>query len=138
MPTRPSRRPTARSRRGIHTDPPESGDDRGAVTVEAALALSVLAVVLAGALAAIACLMGHLRCVDAAREAARLAARDDAGAAAAVVRAAAPDGAELRLDRADGLVTATVTSRAAGGLLPGIQLSASAVAAVEPRSGATR
>lgn len=114
-----------------------AGRDTGAVTVEAALALCVLAVVLAGAMAAVACLIGHLRCVDAAREAARLAARDDDAAAVAVVRQAAPNGAELHLARRDGLVTATVTSRAAGGLLPGVQLSASAVAALEPSAGSS-
>lgn len=115
---------------------PGAGDD-GAVTVEAALALTVLVLVLAAALAAVACLIGQLRCVDAAREAARLAARDDEAAAVAVVQAAAPDGAELQLGRDAGLVTATVTSRAAGGLLPGVTLTATAVAAREPQAGAT-
>lgn len=111
------------------------GADRGAVTVEAALALSVLVLVLAGALAAVSCLVGHLRCVDAAREAARLAARgDDAGAAAAVERSA-PTGSRLTLDRGSEVVTATVSSAAAGGLLPGVTLSATAIAAAEPTSG---
>ncbi|BBY81597.1 hypothetical protein MPUL_27550 [Mycolicibacterium pulveris] len=70
----------------------------------------------------------HIRCVDAAREAARLAARGDDGAAAA--RSVAPDGAMLDVQREGGWVVATVTARSA--LLPGVTVAARAVAAVEP------
>jgi len=51
--------------------------DRGAVTVEAALALSTLVVFLALALGALAAVTESIRCVDAARELARLAARGE-------------------------------------------------------------
>ncbi len=105
--------------------------DRGSVTIEAAIGLATLALVLAACLAAIACLVAQVRCADAAREAARLVARgDDAGAAQAVA-ALAPGGAALRLSRSD-LVTATVSVAPAGGLLPGVVISASASAAAEP------
>jgi hypothetical protein len=73
----------------------------------------------------------HVRCVDAAREAARLAARGDDASAAA--RRIAPDGAALRLRTDGGFVIATVTARST--LLPGLTVAAEAVAAVEPGVG---
>src|SRR6476661_3372193 len=59
--------------------------DAGGVTVEAAVALAVLAVVLVACLAGVACVIAQVRCADAAREAARLAGRGDAGGASAAV-----------------------------------------------------
>jgi hypothetical protein len=106
--------------------------DHGGVTVEAALALAVLAVVLVSCLAGIGCLIAQIRCADAAREAARLAGRGDVDLAAAVVVTLAPDGAALSLGGAGDLVTATVTARPIGGLLPGVTITASAAAAREP------
>jgi hypothetical protein len=106
--------------------------DRGGVTVEAAMALAVLAVVLVSCLAGIACLIAQIRCADAAREAARLAGRGDADLAASAVAALAPDGAVLSLGGDGDLVTATVTARAIGGLLPGVTIAATAAAAREP------
>lgn len=105
--------------------------DRGSVTVEAAIALSVLVVVLALCLSGIGCAIAQVRCVDAAREAARLAARGDGDRAAAAVAAIAPGGASLSL-RDDGtLVVATVSATGVGGLLPGIKVGASATAVKE-------
>ena len=52
-----------------------SRDDRGAVTVEAALALCSLTVVVALAVAAITAAATSVRCTDAARELVRLAGR---------------------------------------------------------------
>ena len=86
----------------------------------------VLAVCLAGVVAVTA----QLRCVDAAREAARLAARGDERTAVAAARRIAPRGAAVGLHRERGFVVATVTARAAG--LPGVVLGADSVAAVEP------
>ena len=71
-----------------------------------------------------------MRCVDAAREAARLAARGDDGSAAVAAQRIAPDGAAVQLRRDGELVVATVTARSP--LLPGITIAADAVAAVEP------
>ncbi|HYN71172.1 MAG TPA: TadE family type IV pilus minor pilin, partial [Nakamurella sp.] len=45
--------------------------DRGSVTVEAAVALASLVVVVAACLGGIGCMIGQVRCADAAREAAR-------------------------------------------------------------------
>ena len=72
----------------------------------------------------------QVRCVDAAREAARLAARGDDGSASAAARSIGPAGAVLQLRRDGEFVVATVTTKSA--LLPGISVAARAVAAVEP------
>lgn len=74
----------------------------------------------------------QVRCVDAAREAARLAARGDDGAAVDAARTVAPSGAEVELRRGDGRVVARVAARSV--LLPGIAIAAEAVAAIEPGS----
>ena len=102
------------------------------MTVEAAVALASLVVVVAACLGGIGCMIGQVRCADAAREAARLAGRGDEAGAAGAVAALAPDGANLALGGSGDLVTATVTAGAVGGLIPGITLRASATAAREP------
>lgn len=105
-------------------------DDAGASTVEAAFALAALVSVLVLCLAGISAVSAQVRCLDAAREAARLAARGDTPAATAVVRRIAPAGAAIQL-RSDGeFVVAKVTVRPA--LLPGLAVSAEAVSAAEP------
>lgn len=110
---------------------PRIDGEAGGVTVEAAIALAVLALVLVTCLAGLACMIAQLRCADAAREAARLAGRgDDAGATGAVA-ALAPQGAVLDLTTRDEWVVATVSVRPVGGLLPGVTISASATAARE-------
>lgn len=81
-------------------------------------------------LAGLAAMVAQIRCVDAAREAARLAARGDEAAAVATARALAPAGATIRLRRDGSTVVATVTARAAH--LPGLAISATGVAAPEP------
>lgn len=107
--------------------------DSGSVTIEAAIGLAVLVLVLAACLAGIACLLAQVRCADAAREAARLAARGDQTGIASAMSALAPTGATLSLSQGD-LVTATVSAAPAGGLLPGVVISASASAVREPAS----
>jgi hypothetical protein len=72
----------------------------------------------------------QVRCIDAAREAARLAARGDEGDAAQAAHDVAPFGANLDI-RTDGeLVVATVTAHSI--LLPGITIRAETVSAIEP------
>jgi hypothetical protein len=71
----------------------------------------------------------QVRCIDAAREAARMAARGDDRASAEAVRAIAPAGAVLRMRVDGGFVVATVSTRAA--LLPGLTIAAEAVSARE-------
>ena len=109
--------------------------DRGGATVEAALVLAVLVVVVGMCLAGIGSVIAQLRCADAAREAARLAGRGDAAGAAAAVTSIAPAGAVLSLQTGSGLVTATVSVGAVSGLLPGVRVSAAATAATESGVG---
>jgi hypothetical protein len=75
----------------------------------------------------------QVRCIDAARESARLAARGDDGNALQAHQSIAPYGAKLDIRREADLVVATVTARSI--VLPGIDIRASAVAAVEPTAG---
>lgn len=71
----------------------------------------------------------QVRCVDAAREAARLAARGDSSATAAA-GLLAPAGAAVELRRDGGYIVARVSGRSA--ILPGVVIVGLAVAAVEP------
>jgi hypothetical protein len=96
--------------------------------VEAAFAVASLVVVLVLCVAGVTAVSTHIRCVDAAREAARLAARGYGEPDAA--RTLAPDGATVAVRRDGDFVVATVTARSA--LLPGVTISAEAVAASEP------
>jgi hypothetical protein len=104
--------------------------DGGAVTVEAALALCSLAVFLAVAVGSVVAVAAAIRCIDAARELARLAARGEPDRGRAVAAALAPDGARLELVHLDDLVVAEVS----GELLRPLPLRVSgrAVAALEP------
>ncbi|MEN4396259.1 TadE family type IV pilus minor pilin [Mycolicibacterium senegalense] len=74
----------------------------------------------------------QIRCIDAAREAARLAARGDGEAAIASARRVAPSGAVVHVGQDGGLVVARVS---AATVLPGLTLSAEAAAVPEPGVG---
>lgn len=78
--------------------------------------------------AGIGALSLQIRCVDAAREAARLAARGDPAAVQVSARIA-PTGAGITIRRDGELVIATVT---AGSAVPGLALHAEAVSLAEP------
>jgi hypothetical protein len=97
--------------------------------VEAALAIAALVTVLVLCLGGLSAIAGQIRCIDAAREAARLAARGDETSARAVVHAVAPPGAQLRISRDGDFVIADVSADHL--LLPGISLAARAYAADE-------
>jgi len=107
-----------------------SRDDRGAVTVEAALALCTLTVVAAPAETKITAAATSVRCTDAARELVRLAARGEPDRGRAVAARLAPAGArielEVRGDEATGEVTTTPLR-----ILP-VRLTGRAVAVLEP------
>ena len=117
--------------------------DAGMVTAETAVLLPVLVVVLAAAVFVLACVAAQLECVDAARAAARVAARGEP--AATVTRTAerlAPPGARVAVRAGGGLGDAATVEvvvqaqvrpfgRALRGL-PGVRVSARAVASVEP------
>lgn len=112
------------------------GGDAGTVTAELAAALPVLVLVLAVALTALSAAAARVRLQDAAREAARLAARGDVAAARRMAGQVAP-GARLELDADGGQVVAVLvaTVHPLTDALPGFHLEERAVAAVEPSEG---
>nr|WP_313674068.1 TadE family type IV pilus minor pilin [Mycolicibacterium sp.] len=90
------------------------------------MAIASLVVVLLLCAAGLAALTMQVRCIDSAREAARLAARGDQRAAATP----APGGAAIELRRDGDYMVARVSARSP--LLPGVVIVGQAVAAVEP------
>jgi hypothetical protein len=85
------------------------GTDRGSVTAEAAVVLPVLVAAFALCLGGVATVTAELRCVDAARTAARgLARGEPVAAAVAAARAEAPAGAEVAVARQADDVAVTV------------------------------
>jgi hypothetical protein len=109
--------------------PGSSLADVGAVTVEAALALCALTVFLALMLGALTAVAQSLRCTDAARELARLAARGEPDRGRAVAAQLAPSGARLDLADEGDTVVATVSAKLIGSLP--LTVDGRAVAAVE-------
>ena len=107
------------------------GGDRGAVTVEAALALCSLVLVLALAVVAVSAAGDQLRCMDAARETARLVARGDPDRARRVGESIAPSGARIEISTVGDEVLVEVSSDIVG-LSPGLAVSARAVGVLEP------
>ncbi len=81
-------------------------------------------------LAGITAVSMQVRCIDAAREAARLAARGDERSAVTTARGIAPGGALVQLRRDGEFVVATVTARS--NLLPTLGITATGVSAIEP------
>jgi Flp pilus assembly protein TadG len=106
--------------------------DRGSVTAELAVALPVLLLLLLAGLTSVNAVATKMRCVDAAREAARAEARGEPGVATG--ERAAPDGAVVTVDGQGDVVRAAVRTvvRPLGGRLPGFPVEAYAVAAREP------
>jgi Flp pilus assembly protein TadG len=105
------------------------------VTAETAVVLPVLLLVLAGAVAAVTVVGAQLRCVDAAREAARAAARGEpAATVSALAAATAPAGAVTDVAGTGDTVRVTVTADVAAlGPVPlRVRVSAEAVAHREP------
>jgi Flp pilus assembly protein TadG len=107
--------------------------DAGMVTAELAACLPVLVLVLGVALSAVAIVSARVRVLDAAREAARAAARSDGSAARRLVGEIAP-GARSTVTRGSATTSAVVTLAVhpLTGLLPAITVSGRAVAATEP------
>lgn len=107
------------------------------VTAELAAALPVLVLVLAVAVSAVSVSAARIRAMDAAREAARAAARGDAGRALTLARAVAPD-VQITIARSgDQIVaTASIHQHLLASWLPAVTVTARAVAAVEPEVSA--
>jgi len=110
--------------------PPEC--DAGAVTVEAALALTSLVVVVVLAVGAVLTAAGQLQCIDAAREAARLTARGEPQRARDVAAQLAPDGAQIDVTVDGDEVRVQVEAGLFGGRMGGLRTHARAVAIMEP------
>ena len=107
------------------------------VTAEAAVVLPVLLLVLAGAVAAVTVVGAQLRCVDAAREGARAAARGESEATVSgLADRLAPEGAvaSVTSDAAEVRVTVTVRAAPLGPLPFAVTLYGSAVAVRDPGS----
>ncbi len=110
--------------------------DRGSVTAETAVVLPVLLVVLSMLVWVLACLSAQLSCVDAARSAARLAARGEPPAVvSAAAREVGPDGAVVVSGGDDDHVTievrALVRPWGTALRLPAVPVSARATAVRE-------
>ena len=105
------------------------------VTAEFAVALPALVLLLGFSLGAVDATLDKVRCVDAARDAALAAARGGDGGTSGPARA--PDGATVTVTTAGGLARATVTMRSnpLGRLLPGVTVTGTAAAALEPGVG---
>lgn len=97
--------------------------------MEAAFGIAALVVVLVGCLAGVNAVSMQVRCVDAAREAARLAARGDERNAIVVARRIAPAGAGVRLRRDGDFMVVAVTARSP--LLPGVAISGAGMSVLE-------
>jgi Flp pilus assembly protein TadG len=105
------------------------------VTAETAVVLPVLLLVLVGAVAAITVVGAQLRCVDAAREGARAAARgEEPAVVTALVERAAPEGADSAVSTGGAQVRVSVSARIAplGPVPLRLTVSAEAVALREP------
>lgn len=102
------------------------------VTAELAAGLPALLLFVLVGVGAVEATVQKVRCVDAARDSALAAARGQSGVVAG--RRVAPDGARITVGGDDGTVTATVvaTLHPLGLHVPGLAVSARAVAAREP------
>ncbi|MCW2741403.1 MAG: TadE family protein [Blastococcus sp.] len=108
------------------------------VTAETAVVLPVLLLVLVGAVAAVTVVGAQLRCVDAAREGARAAARgEDVAVARSVAVRAAPSGADATVAVGPEEVRVVVSARISplGPVPLHVTVSAAALALVEPGVG---
>jgi Flp pilus assembly protein TadG len=112
--------------------------DRGAATAELAVALPALVFVVLLAVSAVAVMTAQLRCVDAAREAARSAARGETTAVVRdTARRVAPAGAGVTVTSTEDRVSVMVSTRIRllSGRGPSVTVEARAVATVEPGVG---
>lgn len=107
-------------------------NDRGAATVESAVALMAFVMFLGLTLYGMAAAIDQLRCVDAAREAARLTARGEPEEGKKAAARIAPANAEITINTKGEHIEVNIRASPASGLLPGIRLHAEAFAVREP------
>ena len=134
--SRCGRRAFIRPRRPSLVSRPARPDERGMATAEFAVVLPAVVLVLALSLGALGLAWDQIRCVDAARAAARAASRGDSARAVILVASrAAPAGATVSMDTSGDFVRVSVASRprVASSLLPAwLRASSTALAAREP------
>lgn len=105
-------------------------DDRGGVTVEAAIAMGTLVLVTVVAVGAVATVTASVCCTDAARELARMSARGEPERGRDLAARLAPDGARIELTRTGDEIVADVSATPFS-LIP-VPIRARAVAVLEP------
>jgi Flp pilus assembly protein TadG len=103
------------------------------VTVETAICLGGVLIVLALVLAGLSALLGQIQCTDAAREAARLVARGQNEQARQIAARIAPSDATVTISVTGDTVAVVVAARPIDGLLPGVSMRAEAYAVREPQ-----
>jgi hypothetical protein len=109
-----------------------AGDSTGSVTAELALALPAVILVLGALLGTGQVVAAQLRCVDAARAAARLAARGEpVGPVTAAGQRLAPGGGRVEVAIGAETVTVTVTARVRLGFGADVPVGGRAAAARE-------
>lgn len=96
------------------------------------MGLAALIMTLSLALCGVVAIADQVRCVDAAREAARLTARGEPEKARAAAENIAPPGAKITIGEEGDHIQVAVQADPAGGLLPGLHVHAKAVAVREP------
>lgn len=111
--------------------PSRSSSDRGSVTVETAIGICGVIVVLALGLSAIGAVVATMRATDAAAEVARLVSRGDRGRADEAAAQLGPNGADVSIKVDGDDVSVTVTARPMP-LLLGLRPSGAAYAVLEP------
>ena len=107
-----------------------ASDERGMVTVEAAYAIAAIVVTVLIAVGGVSAMIAQIRCTDAAREVARLTAAGDGGARDAGQRMVGDD-VTIAIAEEHERVSVVVSSHVL--FLPGLTVSATAVAVKEPR-----
>jgi hypothetical protein len=107
-------------------------NDRGGVTVEAAVALASFLIVLSLSIGGLLAAADQVRCVDAAREAARLTARGDPEQAKSAAARIAPPNAKITIRTEGEHIEVDIHATPANDLLPGLALHAEAFAVREP------
>lgn len=120
---------------GQRRPPADEAADRGSATAELAVVLPALVLVATLCLGAIGAVATHVRCLDAARAAAREAARgEEYSVVRGLAQQRAPVRATVSVSETGGLVTVQVRARVpllGGSETWGVEVGGSAVAAVE-------
>jgi len=109
--------------------------DRGSASAELAVALPTLMLVIGFGMGAVSAVAAQLRCVDAAREAARAAARaEPAGTVRELAAETGPAGSQAEIRSTGDRVVVTVHApvHLLGGMLPDVTVWGQAVGLREP------